>query len=201
MRRSLVVAIAAMMAAVALDRPAGPGRVPIPVPARDLAGGDPHLRVHPSARLGSRSPRLDRRRPRAGMWRARPRTTFVEPGRRPKDPARRARVDQPATASSSALEGAAVLDLRDRHLLRQRDHRDAPAAGDRRPDLRRPAAASSGPSPTTGRRRRTGSSTSTARTSSGSAAARRGRAPSRSPSRSTDAALALDWIPISEPVP
>ena len=104
MRRSLVVAIAAMMAAVALTG--------LPAPAGSQSRSQPGTLQ--AATLTSVSiPALASAPAAPGSTVVAPvpdgvlrETTFVEPGRRPKVPARRARVDQPVTASSSAWKPA-----------------------------------------------------------------------------------------------
>ena len=100
MRRSLVVAIAAMMAAVALTG--------LPAPAGSQSRTLP--RALQAATLTSVSiPALASAPAAPGSTVVAPEpedvlgeAIFVEPGRRLKVPARRARVDQPVTASSSA---------------------------------------------------------------------------------------------------
>jgi hypothetical protein len=100
MRRSLVVAIAAIMAAVALTGlPAPPGSAPRSLPRAVQAATLTSVSI-PATASAPAAPGSTVVAPvREGVLRE---ATFVEPGRAPKVPARRPRVDQPATAFAPA---------------------------------------------------------------------------------------------------
>ena len=109
-------------------------RDPEPRPRPGPCRRRPSPRSRPRDRPGSRSPRLARRRlrPRATCGEA----LFVEPGRTPKAPPT-ARASPSRRPRRVRLEAAPLLGLGRGDVLRQRHHRDAPAARDARPDLRR----------------------------------------------------------------
>ena len=198
MRRSMVVAIAAIIAAFALTG--------LPVPAGSHPRPTRPCR-RPSPQCPSRRPpRLPRPRLSVVDLRSaghvRPtRPSWSQAGARRPDlaaarrPAADRRPGRPGSRPSRSSPGT-------RRSTTTAPRRCACRAG-RSSGSAATAAASCAPSPTTARRSGAGSSTCTARTSSGSAAARRGRAPG-SRSRSTAAgapwpgdggrrAVALDW--------
>ena len=181
------------------DRPAGSGRVPVPDPAQGLARRRPSPRVSIPATASAPAAPGSTSSPRSPMGSCARRSSWSPAGSRRSRPTGRAspsprrrprpRGSRPVHALGQATfydNGTTAMRLPRGHarrdLRRRRLHRA---------DRQRLRAAAS----------RAASSTCTGRTSSGSAAARRGRARPRSRSRSTDAALAVDSIPVSEPVP